>query len=374
MGQRFELSISPDYVPDWKLTDAIREIFQNALDQQTVNPENKMDWDFSVEDECFWISSKDSKLTKDTLLFGCSSKTDDYRTIGTFGEGYKLALLVLTRLKYKVKIYNHADGEVWTPKIINSRRYGGKILVIDIEKHIFSKTPDNNLTFMIDGVDAADIADIGLTNLHMKKPKKTIETSFGHILCDDRHKGKVFVNGLFISKQKNYKYGYDVKPEFLTIGRDRNLINSFDLSWLTSRMWLECNKPGVVSKLVHENAADTIYVGKFSTAKGELAQTMYAEFIGTYGKLAVPVSSQEEYDTVKKSYKKLRPIIVKEHVIEIIRGCASGTMEGATRKRDTRTPQEILKDFKKKCTHNLTTDLKNEFDRIIKKSYNWTFK
>lgn len=39
---KFELTISTNYVPDWTYVEALRELFQNALDQQTENPANKM--------------------------------------------------------------------------------------------------------------------------------------------------------------------------------------------------------------------------------------------------------------------------------------------------------------------------------------------
>lgn len=372
---RYELSISPDYVPDWNEIDAVREIFQNALDQQSVDPANRMSWNFSKEDSCFMISSRQSRLTKDTLLFGISSKANDVKTIGMFGEGYKLALLVLTRLGYDVVINNYSESEIWKPKIIKSKRYNSKILIIDIEKKRFSKPPDENLTFIISGTNAGIIADIGMSNLHMKKPKKTIETSYGRILLGERHISKVYVNGLFISAKKGFVYGYDIKPEFLTIGRDRNLIGDFDLSWITSRMWAEATShPLLASDMIKNSAPDTSYIDHFTSGKGELAKTMEAEFRGTYGKIAIPVSSQEEYDSVKASYKKVRPIIVKQLFKTILIESTRRTMKMASKKRDTRQPAEILHDFRQKIWTQIDKKYLNEFDRIIKGSHNWTFK
>lgn len=46
---RFELSLHPDYVPDWTMVDGIREILQNALDQQIVNPRNAMTVDYDED-------------------------------------------------------------------------------------------------------------------------------------------------------------------------------------------------------------------------------------------------------------------------------------------------------------------------------------
>lgn len=372
---KYELSISPDYVPGWTELDAVREIFQNALDQQTINPSNRMSWNFSKEDGCFWISSRQSRLTKDSLLFGVSSKANDVKTIGMFGEGYKLALLVLTRLGYDVTINNYSENEIWKPRIINSRRYGSKILIIDIEKKRWANTPDENLTFMISGINAKIIADIGETNLHMKAPKKVIETDYGRILMGRRHVSRVYINGLFVSMKPGFIYGYDIKPEYLTIGRDRNLIGDFDLAWVTSKMWAQATAhPLLASNMIKNGSPDTQYMDNFRSNASELVKTMEADFKGTYGKIAVPVSSQEEYDTVKKSYKKVKPIIVKELVKTILTDSTKETLRTAPKRRDTRQPSEILSDFRKKIRVQLQTKELNEFGRIIKKSNNWTFK
>jgi len=372
---RYELSISPDYVPNWTELDAVREIFQNALDQQTVDPMNRMSWNFSKEDECFWISSRKSKLTKDSLLFGVSSKANDVKTIGMFGEGYKLALLVLTRLGYDVVIKNYAENEVWKPKIINSRRYGSKILVVDIEKKRWAKPSDENLTFLIVGTHAGVISNIAQTNLHMKVPKKVIETSYGQILIGRRHVSRVYINGLFVSSKPGFIYGYNIKPEYLTIGRDRNLIGDFDLAWITSKMWAEATShPMLASKMIKQGSPDIQYISSFTSSAGELAKTMEAEFKGTYGKVAVPVSSQEEYDIIKACYKKVKPIIVKELVKTILVDYTDDVIKSAPRRKDTRQPSEILKGFRKKIRSSILKKDLNEFDRIIKKSFNWTFK
>lgn len=368
---RYELSVSPEYVPDWNLTSAIREIFQNALDQQTVNENNVCTWENTPQGE-FRIKSKDSKLTKDTLLFGTSTKAKDVKTIGVFGEGYKLAMLVLCRLGKKVIINNYGENEVWVPKIINSKRYKSQLLVVDIKKNRFGSPPDNNLEFVVSGIEEKDLTDIKKTNLHMRPPKKFIETSYGRILQDNEYAGKVFINGLFVCDKSDFIYGYDAKPEFLTIGRDRNLIGDFDLSWLTSKMWSGSNSEGIVIDLLKKEAVDVSYLPTFTSNDGKIAQTMYEDFRGTYGKVAVPVSTQAEYDAIKKGYKKLKPIFVKENVRVILLRSTEATIGMATPREDQRFPHEILEDLFKKCKKNLSLVQEKEFRTIIQKSKKWT--
>ncbi len=219
---RYELSVSPNYVKSWTMVQAIREIFQNALDQEIINPKNKMSY-YYYQNE-FNIHSKESCLKKSSLLFGESTKSDNKETIGKFGEGYKLALLVLLREGYKVIIYNYKNKETWTPKLVQSRRYNSTILVIDVNKHIFRLVPNHNLTFNILGITKQDYEKIIESCLFMNTHEK-ISTEFGDILLDKKFKQKIFINGLFICKSdvKLY-YGYNFKPKQIELDRDFSLI------------------------------------------------------------------------------------------------------------------------------------------------------
>ena len=312
-------------MPNWGLTEAVRELFQNALDQQTTNPTNVMDYNWSIEDSCFWISSKESLLEKSSLLLGCSSKADDASTIGKFGEGYKLALLVLTRLGYKVKVYNYAAKEVWVPKIIKSRRYGSDLLVIDVTKHIFTSVPDSNLTFMILGIQSEDIYTIRKRSLFMHSTYDKYDTTKGEILLEDCHAGMLFVNGLYINTVKLdiATKGYNFKPDVISLDRDRSLVSSFDLQWITSQMWKEITDADC-KEMILSDAPDVEYLKNFLyNSDTQLAEDTFDSFQCANGPTSVPVSKQWEADDIKKNYPSLKPIIVSENIASVI-GRADG--------------------------------------------------
>lgn len=101
---KYELTISTGYVPSWTYVEAVRELFQNAIDNERINPDNKMLFEYKMGK--LSICNKTSKLTLDSLLIGNSTKRDDERTIGEHGEGYKIAIMILLREGKNVTVYN----------------------------------------------------------------------------------------------------------------------------------------------------------------------------------------------------------------------------------------------------------------------------
>src|SRR5258708_26276899 len=99
---KFTLPISPNYVAHWGLWESVREIFQNALDEQTRDP--RCVAGIKYENGILRITSANTILNPKSLLLGATTKADDKNQRGKYGEGYKLAALVLVRMGYSVSI------------------------------------------------------------------------------------------------------------------------------------------------------------------------------------------------------------------------------------------------------------------------------
>ena len=307
--QKIELTIAPNYVPSWGIAEAIRELFQNALDQQRQNPTNEMSWGYDPEAQRLRICNKYSVLTASSLLLGQTSKADDESTIGQFGEGYKIATLVLLRNAKKITFYNHGAKEIWSPRFVNSRRFGTQVLTFFIDKKAFwEKVPDNDLTIEIDGITEEEFADVSMKNLHIRKGFNVIaSTKYGDIVDIP---GKVFVDGLFVCDFEPYKYGYNFKPEYLKLDRDRKMVSDFDLRWIASRAWSSSGEASthIVLELLQQGAADVEYIDSMtpfdSSSNGfKMREVCYESFRKQYGDFAIPVADQAELERVPKGYK-----------------------------------------------------------------------
>jgi hypothetical protein len=364
MTTKYELSLSPDYVADWGVVEATREIFQNAIDQQTVNVESEMI--FTYENGVLTIGNKNTGLEAKTLLMGSSSKGGDDKTIGQFGEGYKVATLAFLRLGKRISFYNNKLREVWSPRIVNSRKYDAKILTFFVDKAL-GKVTDKDLRITIAGITEDEYADIIESNLHLKPAVDVIETERGRILLDENCRGKVFVKGLFVCNYDKYKYGYDFKPQYVKIGRDRDLVSAIDLDWLASSMW---NMSGpehadLVIELARNGWADVKYVKETvhyaNSSKKETYDKAHDNFKEEHGENAVPVSTPEELQKVQE-VDGAKAVMVSEQHGHLIKSSPKYEESPALIKVSAK---DQLRFWFQEAQKHLPEDLQSQFNEIF---------
>ncbi len=356
---KIELTLAPNYVPTWTLVDAVRELFQNALDQQRQNSENEASWHYDDVTGVLTISNATSKLTTASLLLGQTTKADDKSTIGQFGEGYKIATLVLLREGKNVVFYNYGAREVWRPRFVKSRRFDTDILTFFIEKKaIWEKVPSADLVIAIDGISADEYYDqIVPSNLHLRSDFEVIEeTDYGDVL---NLAGKVFVNGLYVCDYEPYTYGYNFKPEHIRLDRDRKMVSDFDLRWMASKMWSGCEDTDKVMQLIVDDKADVAFikdVGAFSGQK-RWCDAAADKFFSVYGPEAIPVTSQEELESVPTGRKG---VVVSSSYCSLIRS-SSRYVEPVP---DVASPLDELQDWFDSIKSKLDDDEIQQFEAI----------
>lgn len=330
MQSKFELSISTGYVPDWGIVEAFRELYQNAIDNETINPENKASFSFVQEDEktgTVRITNRTSVLTKESLLLGSTTKANDENTIGKHGEGYKIAFMVLLRNGKKIKVYNSSAKEMWEVRLVKSRKYNGQLVTtVFVQKDaVWKKKTDDNLTIEVSGITPEEYAEVVDKNLHLHEYKSVAVGEYGEILLDESKAGRVYVEGLYVCESKGFKYGYNLKASRINLDRDRKLVDSFHLEWETSGMWVKLSSENAeyresFAKLVSEHARDVSKSANndcFTYTAAEAYEAVYEKFLRENGSNAVPVTDNLKYEEVKRS-SSYRPIIVSEDIATMI--------------------------------------------------------
>ena len=314
----YELTLTPNYVFDWTFNDAIRELIQNGTDQEVLDKENHFSIKYDQERQVLQLKNSKSVLKINTLLLGRSSKARNDDTVGQFGEGYKIAALVLNRIGKTFTVLNNEKNEVWESRFKNSEKWLEKILAFYIGKR---ETEDSGLCIEVGNVSWSEynnLSDvwIGMCNFDYEK----VETKYGEILTDEEFAGQVFVNGLFVDCNSDLQYGYNFKPKYINLERDRKTCDTWNVEDVTSKMIAEGMVSGgipieIVRQMVESNK-DDVYHLEFNTYLGDVkkVQEMLVE---SFDEQNPQPSSQDEIKKVK-AYGG-NPVIVPAKVATLLK-------------------------------------------------------
>lgn len=290
----YQLSLVKEYVSRWGMKEAVRELIQNALDSSSPFVYEFIETtsaDDAGKTFMLRLNSEFSYLSPQTLLLGATSKADDKDAIGSFGEGYKIALLVLTRLGYDTGVLNR--DKLWTPRFKFNKEFGCEVLVID-ETDLPNKV-NNGLTFQVCGLSEEDVDAVVKSCIRMQDHIGAIkQTTMGDILLE--RPGELYVGGLFICETE-MEFGYNVKPEHIRLERDRQTVDSWDLRCLTRDMWFETKDYDRIADLIGRECPDLSYA-KYS-APDIVKEACYQHFRATYKKELI-VGTQAELASLVK--------------------------------------------------------------------------
>lgn len=290
----FTITISTNYVKAWGIWEAVREILQNAYDQNEADPASQVHVTYSPErNGKLLISTSTGHLEASSLVLGESRKHEGSR--GKFGEGYKLALLVLLRENKGITIQN--GDEYWTPKLEFNKRFGTELLTIKTSPRNHSP----GVAYLLEGITPEEWAQINF-NVHAVRNQDKI-------LFEEHQKGRIYVGGLYVTTIKDLKFGYCFKASTVKLDRDRGMVNNFDIEYQTSKLWTESSSPQLY-QLIKDEVRDVAYCE--SHAPTSIYNSFYTFYREEHGD-AIPVTTQEEIKAVQESGKKwaLVPTLLK---------------------------------------------------------------
>ena len=373
MGQnkKIELTITPNYVSDWNFQDAIRELIQNGTDQQTLDSENVFGISYDEQENILQLSNSGSTLEINTLLLGCSTKSNNADTVGQFGEGYKIAALVLNRLGKTFSVYNNSKDEIWISKFEHSEVFDEKVLTFEI---IPNQTSNSGLVIEIENVTLDEynsLYDVW-TGMPDAENHKTIETSYGHIFTEKDMRGKIFVNGLAVEKEKNLYFGYDFKPQYITVERDRKSCSTWDMLSTTSKMICEAiDNNDLNIKDLMKIASDGSFYDicniqyQTYTEKGRKVKDMIVSDFDENNRSAIPVGNQSDYDKVKRLGGK--PVFVPHEIAQIVSETTEERIKELTEEswNGSFSVKEKLQQWRDFYENDFSSEAIEQFDKII---------
>lgn len=230
----FEYPFVAEFVRDWTPLHGLRELGANAKDGDTAG--HPMTITYDSQRKRLLFRNQGVKLDSRAMLLGGTTKADNAKMIGTYGEGMKLAFLVLSRAGFIVIVRN-GMSEDWRPKMEYSEKWGSPILQIEVRK---ASRQVENLEIEVVGVEAELWEELQGLFLFLKTGviRKTFRT--GEILFDAEQCGRIYVRGVFVEHRADYTVGYNFYD--VEMNRDRKALG--DLDEHTARLWSDWIETG----------------------------------------------------------------------------------------------------------------------------------
>jgi hypothetical protein len=251
------LTISTDFCREWDSEEfrgpwhpMIREFIQGALDAQTQDG-LKPEIQYHASRGLLKISTPNIKLDPSVLLLGESTKRDDNNTIGGFGIGMKIAMLIAARNNINVTIRNGAD-EVWVPTLEEDKAWPGKkVLVVETRRQVRLK---RSFDIEIEGVTPEVWNTVQFDHLFLQTPSNVLGKETGDLILDPSYKGRVYVKGVFVKIDDEYDFGYNLKN--CKVDMSRRLTDDYDLRSNIGSIWEELAHQGINTKIFYDLLQD----------------------------------------------------------------------------------------------------------------------
>ena len=237
-----ELSLHADALPHWGRKEGFREILTNARDEE-LKSGTPTTFTYKPKQRILRLENSGAVLPAEAMLLGFSSKRENPSFIGTWGEGLKLGVLALVRSGLSVRI--RSGSEIWTPKIIQSKRFAAKVLAFQVK----SSSPRNSTTVDISPVAPKEVPTIRALVRWFDRSKDEVKVSSGALLLHPEDSGAIYVKGLYVCHMPDHVFGYDLNN--IQTDRDRKMVAEHDLPWETSSIWAEAllRRPDLAEKL-----------------------------------------------------------------------------------------------------------------------------
>jgi hypothetical protein len=244
----FDLNIEK-VLENWSISDAIREIIANALDEMILTSTSDIqifssndgwhirDFGRGLQYKHLTQNENEEKLNADNL-------------IGKFGVGLKDALATFDRHNVQVTILSKY-GKITLDK---SPKYGFED-IITLHANIEKSTDGNFIgtEFILKGCTKKDIEDAKQLFLYFLKPELLENTIIGDVYVRQENMANIYINGVLVAQEPNFLFSYNItsltKKIKNAINRERTNVGRTAYSDRVKDILLKCGSKKIITLL-----------------------------------------------------------------------------------------------------------------------------
>lgn len=337
-----DYNMSRDYCSDWGAIEALREIVQNAID-------SNRDYECKINPYSIEVATNGVTLPPQVFSMGVSDKGED--SIGKYGEGFKIAMLVLTRLGLDPVILT---GTYRVEGLFREHEFTG------IETFCLEITDNESIVNAIQFVCKND-ESLDLEELYDKIPHFTDQIPDLPTNVDvwKSKPGSVYVNGLFVTKE-DLVFGYNFAPRSIKLNRDRNMVDG--VHWQLAEYFggLSSNNAEMVFYLVERDAPDVRDL-QYMLSNPKLIAELSRLFYNKYGDGA-------QIAKAGTSYYGSGAVSCSTRSAGVYSRCG---IKEAQKVVDAEAPDQVLSEWMKANKKRLRRDVRNSLSTVITQSKGW---
>lgn len=244
----FDLNIEK-VLENWSISDAIREIIANALDEMILTSTSDIqifssndgwhirDYGRGLQYKHLTQNENEEKLNADNL-------------IGKFGVGLKDALATFDRHNVQATILSKY-GKITLDK---SPKYGFED-IITLHANIEKSTDGNFIgtEFILKGCTKKDIEDAKQLFLYFLKPELLESTIIGDVYVRQENMANIYINGVLVAQEPNFLFSYNItsltKKIKNAINRERTNVGRTAYSDRVKDILLKCDSKKIINLL-----------------------------------------------------------------------------------------------------------------------------
>lgn len=337
--------IGKEYLPDWTVQEALREIYQNFEDygefEELTNTNPDYKWS-SVTLSSNYSPEAELGGGAPFLRIGKSGKRGDSGTIGEHGEGLKMAAMVLLREGHILKIKTRSGRYVaaWYNDL-----HIGNCFCFEVHSPSWQL---GHPEFIVEFTAPKEALEMWKT-VAIDPEEIIFECGYGSII--KKNPGDVYVGGFFVANISGLTKAYNFPPKEVPLDRDRKVPREFDVIWAAGQ---------ILSRWEGTTPKDLVTMD--ARYLGHVSEKLAAKFV-----LHVdPVTGSVDFET--------DGVRMPQHIVDAImqkpdmQKKVSKLRYKMSRKKK---PTTILKDFRDR--HLKSGPARIDLDNIIRKSKDWSF-